>query len=184
MHMILATSALSLIGSMRPFAHKLGTAAECTMMDDDNVTKDSRERLDDQDRPCVASAVLCILRHTKALYLAPCFLCYLELSKCSSCPRFNSLSAPKFLSTMEGHCLCGAITVKINDPDLFTGKRRGHFCHCRNCRRVAGGIFGANLAIESERVEINGRDSLKEYMDKDTTSDTPMARCFCMHCGT
>jgi len=85
---------------------------------------------------------------------------------------------------MEGHCLCGAITVRVNDAELFSNKRRGHLCHCRNCRRVAGGIFGGNLAIEAEKVDITGREHLKEYTDKDTTSGTPMARCFCMHCGT
>ncbi|KAF2101386.1 hypothetical protein NA57DRAFT_35078 [Rhizodiscina lignyota] len=85
---------------------------------------------------------------------------------------------------MEGHCLCGAISVKVNDSELFSGHRRGHLCHCRNCRRAAGGIFGTNLAIEASKVEITGKESLKEYMDRDTTSGTPMARCFCEHCGT
>jgi hypothetical protein len=85
---------------------------------------------------------------------------------------------------MEGHCLCGAITVKVNDSELFSGHRRGHLCHCRNCRRVAGGIFGTNLAIEADKVEITGKDNLKEFIDRDTTSGNPMARCFCKHCGT
>ena len=85
---------------------------------------------------------------------------------------------------MEGHCLCGAIHVKVHDSDLFGGHPRGHFCHCRNCRRVAGGVFGANLSIEASKVEISGEDNLVRYMDKDTTSGTPMARCFCKICGT
>jgi hypothetical protein len=49
---------------------------------------------------------------------------------------------------------------------------------------VAGGLFGTNLAIETEKVEIKGKNSLKEFIDRDTTSGTPMARCFCKHCGT
>lgn len=85
---------------------------------------------------------------------------------------------------MEGNCLCGAITVKVDDEDLFADHRRGHLCHCRNCRKVAGGIFGANLAIESEKVNIFGKEHLKEYIDRTTTSGTPMARCFCQDCGT
>lgn len=85
---------------------------------------------------------------------------------------------------MEGRCLCGSITVKVKDSELFSSKRRGHFCHCNNCRRVAGGIFGANLAIEAKKVEIQGQDSLTAYMDSDTTSGTPMARSFCSNCGT
>lgn len=90
----------------------------------------------------------------------------------------------RLISKMEGHCLCKSITVKVNDSELFSAKRRGHFCHCRNCRRVAGGIFGANLAIEAEKVEITGVEHLQEFIDRDTTSGTPMARCFCRNCGT
>ena len=96
----------------------------------------------------------------------------------------NPQTRYKRASRMEGHCLCGAISVKVKDSNLFSGQRRGHFCHCRNCRRVAGGVFGANLAIEAEKVEIRGGDNLVRFMDKDTTSGTPMARCFCKHCGT
>jgi hypothetical protein len=84
---------------------------------------------------------------------------------------------------MEGHCMCGSVTVKVHDAELFSGKRRGHLCHCRNCRRVAGGIFGANLAIEANKVEIQGEDNITEYRDTDTSSGTPMARCFCRTCG-
>lgn len=80
--------------------------------------------------------------------------------------------------------MCGSITVRVYDTELFSDKRRGHFCHCRNCRAVAGGIFGANLAIESSKVEISGKENLKEFIDRTTTSGTPMARCFCQHCGT
>jgi hypothetical protein len=85
---------------------------------------------------------------------------------------------------MEGHCLCGAISVKVHDADLFSGHRRGHLCHCRNCRKVAGGIFGTNLAIEADKVEISVWENMKEFIDKDTSSGVPMARCFCAHCGT
>ncbi|MCJ1328367.1 hypothetical protein MMC10_005044 [Thelotrema lepadinum] len=85
---------------------------------------------------------------------------------------------------MEGTCLCGAVKVKVNDSELFSGHRRGHLCHCRRCRKVAGGIFGTNLAIEAEKVEITGKDSLKEFTDSDTTSGVPMGRFFCGNCGT
>lgn len=33
-------------------------------------------------------------------------------------------------------------------------------------------------------MQITGKDNLKEYMDTNTTSGTPMARCFCKNCGT
>lgn len=38
---------------------------------------------------------------------------------------------------MEAHCNCGAVHVKIDDAELFS-KRRGHICHCSNCRKTAG----------------------------------------------
>lgn len=61
---------------------------------------------------------------------------------------------------MEGECLCkgepvvilgpehgfptniifyAAVKVRVNDNELFS-RRRGHLCHCANCRKVAGGI--------------------------------------------
>lgn len=78
--------------------------------------------------------------------------------------------------------------VRVNDDELLSGRRRGHFCHCANCRKVAGGIctapvpqsdprletqadchlhcclVGANLLIEEAKVEFpNGKEGLKVY---------------------
>lgn len=65
---------------------------------------------------------------------------------------------------MEGECLCKAIKVKVNDDNLFGTQRRGHICHCANCRKVAGGLFGVNLIIEEDKVEfVKGKDVLKKY---------------------
>ena len=36
-------------------------------------------------------------------------------------------------------------------------------CHCANCRKVAGGIFGVNLTIEKEKVQIEGEEHMKIY---------------------
>jgi hypothetical protein len=33
-----------------------------------------------------------------------------------------------------------AVQVKVNDENLFGSQRRGHICHCANCRKVAGGV--------------------------------------------
>lgn len=65
---------------------------------------------------------------------------------------------------MEGECLCKKVKVKVNDDNLFGQQRRGHICHCANCRKVAGGIFGVNLIIENEKVEFPlGQDNIKRY---------------------
>ncbi|KAL2434059.1 hypothetical protein ABEF95_014276 [Exophiala dermatitidis] len=85
---------------------------------------------------------------------------------------------------MEGECLCKAVKVKVNDDNLFGTQRRGHLCHCANCRKVAGGIFGANLTIEEEKVDFpNGKANLKMYSDPETLSGTPVQRYFCQSCG-
>lgn len=106
------------------------------------------------------------------------------------------------IAGMEGECLCHRVKVKVNDDDLFGTNRRGHICHCKNCRKVAGGIFGTNLTIEEEKVEFpNGKDSIKRYdvscttgsylprgaltrpKDPETLSGTPVQRYFCENCG-
>lgn len=87
--------------------------------------------------------------------------------------------ASKFADGMSGSCLCGSITVKINDNDLFS-KPRGHLCHCANCRKVAGSYVASNLLIEKEKVEITDRDgTLKVYKDQATLSGNPVYRSFC-----
>lgn len=84
---------------------------------------------------------------------------------------------------MEGQCLCGAVKVTVTDDNLFGSDRRGHLCHCLNCRKVAGGLYGTNLTIETDKVAIVGEDNLTKYDDPDTTSGTPVSRFFCKTCG-
>ena len=77
-----------------------------------------------------------------------------------------------------------AVKVKVNDDNLFGEQRRGHICHCANCRKVAGGICGVNLIIENEKVEFpNGQDAIKKFDDPETLSGTPVSRYFCGTCG-
>jgi len=91
--------------------------------------------------------------------------------------------APASLHPLRGSCLCGSIHITITDSELFT-KRRGHLCHCANCRKVAGSYVAANLIIEEEKVEIEDRDgSLREYKDYETGSGNPVGRFFCSTCG-
>jgi len=80
--------------------------------------------------------------------------------------------------------LCKAVQVKVTDDNLFGGQRRGHLCHCANCRKVAGGMFGTNLLIEEEKVHFpKGKSNMKKYDDPDTMSGTPVGRYFCQTCG-
>lgn len=88
--------------------------------------------------------------------------------------------AGKFTDGMSGTCLCGSITVHIKDNDLFGEKKRGHLCHCANCRKVAGSFVASNLLIEQEKVTIEDKDgTLKTYEDYETLSGNPVYRSFC-----
>ncbi|PSS12167.1 hypothetical protein M430DRAFT_125540 [Amorphotheca resinae ATCC 22711] len=84
---------------------------------------------------------------------------------------------------MEGTCLCGAVRVEVKDDNLFGGQRRGHVCHCTNCRKTAGTAAATNLLIESDKVVLSGEHNLKEYIDTQTLSGTPLSRYFCFTCG-
>ncbi|KXT15433.1 hypothetical protein AC579_10613 [Pseudocercospora musae] len=87
--------------------------------------------------------------------------------------------ASKFTEKLVGSCLCGSITVTINDSELFT-KKRGHLCHCANCRKVAGSYVASNLLIEAEKVHVEDRDgTLKVYEDYETLSGNAVYRSFC-----
>ncbi|EGP88172.1 unnamed protein product [Zymoseptoria tritici ST99CH_1A5] len=91
----------------------------------------------------------------------------------------NSHDPSKFSTHLTGTCLCGSITVTITDSELFT-KKRGHLCHCANCRKVAGSYVASNLMIEEEKVKIEDRDgTLKTYEDKATLSGGSVFRSFC-----
>lgn len=95
----------------------------------------------------------------------------------------NQHHPSKFSESLSGTCLCGSIRVTITDPELFT-RRRGHLCHCANCRKVAGSYVASNLVIEEEKVKIEDRNgTLKEYTDKDTGSGQSLGRFFCGNCG-
>ncbi|KAF2111008.1 Mss4-like protein [Lophiotrema nucula] len=88
-----------------------------------------------------------------------------------------------FIDGLTGTCLCGSITVTIKDQELFT-KKRGHLCHCSNCRKSSGSFVAANLAIDSDVVEVKDRDgTLKTYDDYETGSGKKVERVFCARDG-
>ncbi|KAI8631701.1 Mss4-like protein [Xylariaceae sp. FL1651] len=91
----------------------------------------------------------------------------------------NAHAVTDFEHGITGSCLCGSIRVTIHDPELFT-RRRGHLCHCSNCRKVSGSFVAANFIIEEEKVEIQDNSgTLNTYDDYDTLSGNPVFRSFC-----
>lgn len=64
------------------------------------------------------------------------------------------------VSSDEGEC--GRILTTT--PWLLTSHR--HLCHCLNCKKVAGSLFGTNLIIEEEKVKITGEGTTAcDYQD-------------------
>ncbi|KAE9370957.1 hypothetical protein N431DRAFT_559984 [Stipitochalara longipes BDJ] len=95
----------------------------------------------------------------------------------------NLHHASSFTTGLKGNCLCGSIHVTIDDSELFK-RRRGHICHCANCRKVSGSYASINLIIEENKVQIEDHDgTLREYVDKETMSGNPVGRWFCSRCG-
>lgn len=95
----------------------------------------------------------------------------------------NQHDPSKFSHSLSGTCLCGSIKVTINDSELFT-RRRGHLCHCANCRKVAGSYVSSNLVIEEAKVQIEDtKGTLKRYTDTETGSGKSLGRFFCGNCG-
>ena len=73
---------------------------------------------------------------------------------------------------IEGHCLCGAVTVRGTPV-------RGHVeaCHCNMCRRWSGIAF---LGVQcGSAVEIEGEEHVVRYRSSDWAE-----RGFCGRCGS
>ncbi|CAI6099065.1 unnamed protein product [Clonostachys chloroleuca] len=95
----------------------------------------------------------------------------------------NQQPVSQFAESLRGQCLCGSISVTIKDSELFT-RRRGHICHCSNCRKVSGSYASINLIIEDDKVDIVDRDgTLTEFKDGETLSGNTLGRWFCSRCG-
>ncbi|QQA45058.1 GFA family protein [Pelagovum pacificum] len=74
--------------------------------------------------------------------------------------------------TMDGECLCGAVTVHVS------GRHEGQpgACHCSICRTWTGGLF-VGFHAEDDAVTVEG--------DVRTYRSSPFAdRAFCPVCGT
>lgn len=72
---------------------------------------------------------------------------------------------------MIGHCLCGAVTVRVRAHGGFTGA-----CHCRMCQRWTGGLY-LSFPAKTGDVEIAG--PVQVYRS------SPFAeRAFCGTCGS
>lgn len=72
---------------------------------------------------------------------------------------------------IEGHCLCGAVSVRVTGHGGFTGA-----CHCRMCQRWSGALF-VSFNAPADAVTVTGE--FTRYQS------APFAeRAFCPRCGS
>lgn len=72
---------------------------------------------------------------------------------------------------IEGHCLCGAVSVRVTGYGGFTGA-----CHCRMCQRWSGALF-VSFNAPADAVTVTGE--VTRYQS------APFAeRAFCPRCGS
>ena len=56
---------------------------------------------------------------------------------------------------IEGHCLCGAVTIALDSP-----KTEIEICQCDMCRRWAGAFYSAQTG---ENAQVSGEDAITAY---------------------
>lgn len=73
---------------------------------------------------------------------------------------------------IEGHCLCGAVRVRMTPP-----VRHVEACHCTMCRRWGGGAYLSLRGVPDP--EIEGAEQIVRYASSDWAE-----RGFCGKCGS
>jgi hypothetical protein len=75
-------------------------------------------------------------------------------------------------TSLEGRCLCGAVTVRIDgahDPRIGA-------CHCRMCQRWSGGLF---LCFNAEAGSVSVDGPVSRFASSEFAE-----RAFCSACGS
>lgn len=72
---------------------------------------------------------------------------------------------------IEGHCLCGAVTIALDGPN-----HEIEICQCDMCRRWAGSFYSAQTG---KSVTVSGEDSITTYQSSEWAE-----RAFCTKCGS
>ncbi|MEL7487621.1 MAG: GFA family protein [Pseudomonadota bacterium] len=80
------------------------------------------------------------------------------------------------MTTLSGHCLCGAIRYAVT-PKMEEGELRVDACHCAMCRRQVGGpLMGVTL---------DGAPVIEDETHLGVFASSEWAeRLFCKKCGT
>ena len=76
--------------------------------------------------------------------------------------------------TLNGHCLCGAVSVTVDQPSNTI-----EVCHCDMCRRWSGGPFFGLKGVKAEALLISGSEHVRSYKSSEWAE-----RAFCARCGS
>lgn len=80
------------------------------------------------------------------------------------------------MSVFFGKCLCGNVTYKCHaEPTVIFN------CHCEDCRRATGSVFGTNFFVPEDELEIFGEVSSYSHT---ADSGSAMTKRFCPNCGS
>ena len=80
------------------------------------------------------------------------------------------------MTVFSGKCLCGKVTYKVNTEPMAIFN-----CHCDDCRRATGSVFGTNLFVSDDKIEIRGKVSSYSHI---SDSGSRMTKLFCPNCGS
>ena len=80
------------------------------------------------------------------------------------------------MSVFSGKCLCGNVTY-----NSYTEPQAIFNCHCEDCRRATGSVFGTNHFVPEDQVEIFGEVSSYSHT---SDSGSSMIKRFCTNCGS
>lgn len=73
---------------------------------------------------------------------------------------------------VTGGCLCGELRYEMTDSPT-----NGGYCHCGQCKRTGGGLFGAHLQFNSAAFKFTQGEPKYYYL--------PLGRRgFCVNCGS
>ncbi|KAF7976601.1 hypothetical protein HWV62_6096 [Athelia sp. TMB] len=78
--------------------------------------------------------------------------------------------------TIEGACLCGATTVKVDEDH-----NEQIICHCNDCKQTSGSAFSTNILAKDAKLTVSG--SNVDYVSK-AASGNDVTRTFCGKCGS
>ena len=80
------------------------------------------------------------------------------------------------LTKFSGRCLCGLVRFECGAEPEFQV-----CCHCEDCRRAGGGVYGSFVFVSGEALQITGE--MRSYEHESDQGNT-MTKHFCPTCGS